>query len=51
MGLDRADGNTVALGAPNGVRQAGAASEFGAARYVLGYRCSFGQAHTSGFFS
>ena len=41
MGLDRADGDTVALGAPNGVRQAGAVSNFEAVRCELGYRYSF----------
>ncbi len=50
LGLDRADGNTIALGAVNGVRLAGALSRFEALRYELAYRYSFANANESGFF-
>jgi hypothetical protein len=50
LGLDRADGNTIALGALNGVRLAGTLSDFEARRYELSYRYSFANANESGFF-
>jgi hypothetical protein len=50
LGLDRAGGNTIALGAVNGVRLAGTLSDFEARRVELGYRYSFANANESGFF-
>ena len=50
MGLDHADGDTVALWCAKWRAPRGTVSNFEAVRCELGCRYSFADAHTSGFF-